>query len=171
MAFRRTNGAKMMPPEFFENPGAGVVSTYDSEGAAQHAIDILVADGFAANGLSIIGRGVHSVEKVIGRVTYAKVALGGVFSGVYLGIGFTLVALLLGIVKIENVGGAFGGIMIIGIGAGVLLAILTQTFAGARKRYTSVTRILAERYEIVAPAADVTRARSILQEHAIREHS
>ncbi len=162
---------KHLGSELFNTAESSVVSTYSSREAAEHAINVLVTDGFNPTQFTIKGNGVYAVERVTGKITYAKAAFAGVFSGIYFGIGIALIALISGLLKLENLGNAIYGIMVIGIGLGVLLAVITHSFSKNSRSYTSVSQIMCERYDLFAASTEISATRAALQAHAETEHS
>lgn len=159
-----------MPEEFLHVHGTEIVSTYDTQFAAQHAVNVLAASDFEITGLSIVGHGVTLVERVQARLSYGRVALTGAFSGVYFGVGISLIALMLGMLGRENIMNNLLACMLIGVGLGVLFAVVNFAFNRRRRKYIGLGGLKAVRYDLHAPRNQVLRARQILAEHARKEH-
>ena len=60
----------------------GVFETYPE---AQRAVDYLSDNGFPVQNLLIVGTDLKQLERVTGRLTRGRVALGGALSGAWLG--------------------------------------------------------------------------------------
>lgn len=159
-----------LPEQLFETRGTAPVSTYDSYEAAQHAIDVLGADGFQVKNLFIVGNGLRSFERVTAKLTYTRVALTGVVTGLYFGVGIALFSAVFAGATPELAGAGLLGSMIIGVALGMLLTVGGFALNKRRRTYTSVTQVMAERYDLLAPRGDVAAARRILQAHAEAEH-
>ena len=67
-------------------PTGLVVGTYDDYPAAQRAVHYLADEKFPVEHLAIVGSDLRQVERVTGRLTWGKAALGGLASGAWLGL-------------------------------------------------------------------------------------
>src|SRR3954467_10939259 len=67
------------------------LAVYDDYAAAQKAVDFLSDREFPVQHLMIVGTDLKRVERITGRLTWSRVALGGVFSGLWLGLFVGLV--------------------------------------------------------------------------------
>ena len=70
------------------------VGSYATYEGAQRAVDYLADEQFAVENVTIVGVDLMQVERVLGRLTWAKVIGGGIVSGAWLGV---FLGLLLGI--------------------------------------------------------------------------
>lgn len=127
-----------------------VIATYADYSDAQRLVDHLSDKGFPVQSVQIIGRGLHSVEQVVGRMTTARAALSGLVSGALLGVLF---GALLGIF-IEDVdwwkpllvGAAFGALW------GAITGAIGHAVTKGKRDFASVQSMKADRYEVhVAP--------------------
>ena len=140
-------GPAANPGMFPARPESVVIATYPNYLEAQKLVDRLSDKGFPVQHVRIIGRGLHSVEQVITRMTTAKAALMGAASGAWFGL---LVGLLLSLFTITD------------WWKPVLLALLTSELGGMNLRTPSTLQITDPRGEngapqiIGSPAADVT---------------
>src|SRR5947207_6282486 len=62
------------------------LAVYDDYAAAQKAVDFLSDKEFPVENCMIVGTDLKQVERITGRLTTNKVALGGALSGLWLGI-------------------------------------------------------------------------------------
>lgn len=135
------------------------VVTERSYGAAERAVDWLSEEGFPVERVRIVGSGLHSVEKVLGRVTTGRAALMGAAQGGAVGI---LVGLLFGVFFTTTA--AFFGALLYGLllgtfWGGVWGAMLQYAQRG-RREFAGVTETVADQYEVQVDdgvAADAER--------------
>ncbi|WP_243893611.1 general stress protein [Leucobacter tardus] len=148
-----------------EIPEGEIISTYDRYEDAKHAVDVLARAGFPVREVSILGNDVRSVERVTGRLTYARVALMGAMSGAYLGL---FLGLLLFIFQPDNAGiaGVFLAAIAIGAGFGMLFGVLSYAMNRNRRDFSSVMQMVASRYDLITNGDLLFDARRILTEAA-----
>lgn len=146
---------------FPEIPKGDIISTYDTYHDAQLAVDALARANFPVNKVSILGNDVRSVERVVGKLTYGKVALMGALSGAYLGLFF---ALILFIFQPDNAAivGVFLAALAIGAGFGMLFGVLSYALNRNHRDFSSVMQFVATRYDVITEPGLVMNAREIL---------
>ncbi len=135
------------------------VATYDSYSDAQRAVDHLSDQKFPVENLAIVGTDLRQVERVTGRLTWAKAALGGLATGAWLGL---FVGLLLGLFTNEG----WGQIILFSVLWGALFllifALVGYAATGGRRDFTSQSVTIAGRYEIFSQHQHAERARELL---------
>ena len=62
------------------------LAVYDDYAKAQKSVDFLADADFSVDQLMIVGTELNRIERVTGRLTWSKVAVGGILSGPWLGI-------------------------------------------------------------------------------------
>src|SRR4029078_13512843 len=72
------------------------LAVYDDYAAAQKTVDFLSDNEFPVQQLMIVGTDLKPIERNTGRLTTGRVALGGLLSGVWLGVFVGLVLSLFG---------------------------------------------------------------------------
>lgn len=157
-----------MQPRFtVPNAGDGeaVVASYASYAEAQAAVDALADRRFPVEGLAIVARDLRLVEQVTGRTNAGRAALQGALSGAgggaLLGFFFGLFDLVTPIAS--GLVLAFWGALI-GAVVGGLIGLVGHWATGGRRDFSSVAGMAAGRYDVVAAAAVVERARQALSE-------
>src|SRR3954453_8517280 len=85
------SGARPLQLEFPQSLGV-----YDEYAAAQKAVDFLSDHQFPVENCLIVGTELKQLERVTGRLTTGRVALGGLLSGVWLGLFVGLILSLFG---------------------------------------------------------------------------
>lgn len=147
------------PPRGEQRLPDGVVvasfSTYDDAQAAVHKV--ATADAEVA-GLAIVGNDLKLVERVVGRLTWGKVAMTGLLRGLSFGVFLALVMVLL---MPESLQSALL-LPLLGAAFGILLGITTHALTRRRRDFSSVQQVMASRYDIVAPQAIAGRAMHVI---------
>jgi hypothetical protein len=139
---------------------AGVeVAAYATYLEAQRAVDHLSDEGFPVQHLNIVGSDLRSVERVTGRLTYARAALAGLVTGVWWGL---FAGLLLSRFATGATGASWFATVLIGAGFGILFGVISHALSGGRRDFTSVNAILAARYSVLCAEGDAARARQML---------
>lgn len=150
-------------PQMPELPKGEVISTYDHYIDAKQAVDRLARANFPVSAVSILGNDMRSVERVTGKLSYARVALMGALSGAYLGL---FLGLLLFLFQPENEGiaGLFFSAIVIGAGFGMLFGVLSYAMNRQRRDFSSVMQFVAARYDLITNETLVHEARRILSQ-------
>ncbi|MBM7827906.1 hypothetical protein JOD60_001964 [Microbacterium aurum] len=135
------------------------IADYATYQAAQKAVSQLVEADIPARDIAIIGHALRSVETVTGRLGYAAAARSGAINGILLGLLFSAIFVL----GTPNAAiQLFVGVMFVGIALGMLMSLITYAIVRRRRDYTSVTQVLADRYEVTVLPRSIHRAREIV---------
>lgn len=155
MSMTRPNSAPKVPTP----PSGEQIASYATYLEAQKAVDYLSDNKFAVEYVTIVGTDLRMVERVMGRLTYGRVALAGLASGAWFGL---FVGLLL---YMFNSG---GGLMLaaIGLGAGfgLLFSVLSYSLTGGKRDFTSSSQIVASSYSLLCLAERAGDARRLLSQ-------
>ena len=123
-------------------------------------VDYLSDQEFPVDQCMIVGTDLKQVERVTGRLTTGRVALGGVASGVWLGLFVGLIFALFaptGDALVTVLGAvAFGAFF------GVVWALIGYAMTRGRRDFVSVTQVVATRYEVLTEHKHAERARELL---------
>ncbi len=144
-----------------EIPRGDVLSTVDTHGEAQSIVNRLAHAGYNVSNIAIVGRDLVTVERVTGRLTYARVALRGALNGAWFGLFFSLVLSLLSEPTTTFV---MPAVVAIGAGMGVLITLALYSIRRRRQDFSSVQQVLASRYEVTVPSGTVAAAQRALAE-------
>ncbi len=134
----------------------GVYERYEQ---AQEAVDFLSDNEFPVQNCLIVGTDLKQVERVTGRLTTGKVAAGGLLSGVWLGLFVGLIVSLFG------TGGALaviGSTMLFGAIFGLAWALAGYAATRGRRDFTSVSQVVATRYEVLVEHKYAEKGRELL---------
>ncbi len=136
------------------------LGVYDEYSQAQKAVDFLSDQEFPVQNCMIVGTDLRQVERVTGRLTTGRVAAGGLLSGVWLGLFVGLIFALF-----ATSGDAFTTVlwcMLFGAVFGVIWALIGYALTRGRRDFTSVSQVVATRYEVLTEHKHAERARDLL---------
>lgn len=138
------------------------LDTYDTYAEAQRAVDFLADKDFPVQDVMIVGTDLKQIERVRGRLTSGKVVLGGLLSGVWIGVFVGLVFAMF-----EGGEGLVPRLLstvLIGAAFGAVWAWLGYRSTGGQRDFTSVSQVVASRYEVLTEHKHVHAARELLAE-------
>ena len=144
-----------------EIPRGDVLSTVDTYSEAQSIVNRLAHAGYDVSNIAIVGRDLVTVERVTGRLTYARVALRGALNGAWFGLFFSLVLSLLSEPTTTFV---MPAVIAIGAGMGVLITLALYAIRRRRHDFSSVQQVLASRYEVTVHSGTAGAAQRALAE-------
>jgi len=139
---------------------------FDRYEDAQRAVDYLSDHEFPVQNCMIVGTELRQVERVTGRLTYGRAAMAGAASGAWMGL---FVGILLSLFSSGN--NAFAAVVtgiLIGVVFGMAMGLATYAAAGGRRDFTSVTQVVATRYEVLVEHKLLLRAQELLQQMPAR---
>ncbi len=149
-------------------PGEWVAS-FPTYAEAQRAVDFLAARRFTVQHVAIVARDLRFVEQVTARRGYGDAAMAGALSGAVAGalLGFILGLLTLIAPLAAGFALALWGLVIGGL-IGALVGVAAHAVSRRHRAFTSVTRLDAGRYDVVAAAPVADEVRRLLHEGAAR---
>ena len=139
-------------------PQGETVASYGTYLEAQKAVDHLADSQFPVQHVTIVGSDLKMVERVLRRLSYPSVAIGGFASGAWFGLFVGLILTLfsssaLGLmIPAVLFGGAFG----------LLFSVITYAFTRGRRDFTSSSQIVASSYAVLCAAEQAGEARRLL---------
>lgn len=141
-------------------PQGELVAAYGTYLEAQRAVDHLSDKQFPVQLVTIVGTELRMVERVTGRLSYSRVALAGFGSGAWFGL---FVGLLLSTFSTAGAG-LFLAAVVVGGAFGLLFSVITYSFTGGKRDFTSQSQIVATQYAVLCAAEKANDARGLLQE-------
>jgi hypothetical protein len=135
------------------------LAVYDEYAAAQKAVDFLSDNKFPVQQCMIVGTDLKRVERITGRLTYNRVALGGALSGLWLGI---FVGLVFAIFGSGNAVAQVASTALIGLFFGILWALAGYAATRGQRDFSSVTQVVATKYEVLVEHKVAQQARDLL---------
>lgn len=135
------------------------LAIYPDYEQAQRAVDYLSDHQFPVQNCMIVGTDLKQVERVTGRLTHGKVVMGGAASGMWFGalIGFLMVSFTPG-----GSWAMFLTALLLGAFFGIVWAWLGYSVARGRRDFTSVSQVVATRYEVLVEHAQLATAKELL---------
>jgi len=155
-------------PQALPTPPTGLpVGSYATYAEAQKAVDHLSDNEFAVEHVTIVGSDLQMVERVTGRLTRGRAALGGAASGAWFGL---FVGTLLGL--FSEGGTSFVVLLLSGIAYGAIFGavfgLIGYAATGGRRDFTSNSQIVAGRYEVLCQSQHAEGARDLLAKLSLR---
>lgn len=150
-------------PQPVERPASWPVGSFNTYAEAQAAVDSLSDREFPVENLTIVGVDLVQVEKVTGRLTWGKVLGGGALSGAWMGLFF---GLLFAVFSPTFWGPIVFG-LVIGAIFGLIFAAVSYAATGGDRDFTSLTQIVAGRYDVISAPEHATRARDMIAEMGV----
>lgn len=145
-------------------PKGDVLGTYDTYLEAQSVVDRLSKADFEVSKLSIVGNDLKTVERVTGKLTYARAALAGAASGAWLGLFLGLVFFIFSPAS-PSAFAFIGAATLIGAGFGMIFGLVTYAINRRRRDFTSTHQVLASNYQIIIDPELTAKAQQALQQH------
>jgi hypothetical protein len=145
-------------------PQGEVVADFKQYTDALAYVDNLIKNNFPAGAVAIVGSDLRTVERLRGKITYARMALGGAVTGSWMGLAFGLI---------------FGGevnpadanqftfsesifsSVVIGAGLGMLFNVTRYSLARNKKSFVSQSTVVASKYQVQVPAGLADQARAV----------
>ncbi|SDL65187.1 hypothetical protein SAMN04488535_0298 [Corynebacterium mycetoides] len=135
----------------------GSFTTYED---AQRAVDGLSDQEFRVEDLTIVGVDLMQVENVTGRLTWPRVLGSGALSGAWLGI---FIGLIFSLFALPGAGWAiFLWSILIGAIFGLIFAAVGYAFTGGKRDFSSMTTIVAGRYDVLCAPESAPKARDLI---------
>ena len=135
------------------------LAVYDDYAAAQKAVDFLSDQHFPVEQCMIVGTDLKRIERITGRLTTGRVALGGLISGVWLGL---FVGLIFALFTSEGALVTIISTMLIGALFGVIWALVGYAATRGQRDFSSVTSVVATKYEVLVEHKVAAQARELL---------
>jgi len=135
------------------------LAVYDDYAAAQKAVDFLSDNKFPVEQCMIVGTDLKRIERITGRLTTGRVAMGGLLSGVWLGL---FVGLIFALFDNSNTVAVVVSTMLFGALFGVIWALVGYAATRGHRDFSSVTSVVATKYEVLVEHKVAQQARDLL---------
>jgi Heat induced stress protein YflT domain len=140
-----------------------VIASYPTYTAAEQAVDHLSDQHFPVDHVATVGRGLHSYEQVIGRLTWVKAAGYQAIGGAVLGalFGWILGLFDLGSPLVSGFLLALCG-AIVGAVLGAVLGVVAHGLTGGRRDFASISAFRADSYDVLVDDTHADQAAQLL---------
>lgn len=142
-------------------PTGETIGRYTSYLDAQKAVDYLADNKFAVQRVAIIGNDLKAVERVTGRLTYPRVALGSAATGAWFGL---FVGLILSLFANSDMVSTVPSSIALGAIFWLLFGVLTYAFQRGKRDFTSTSQVIATSYDVLVDPTLAGEARRLLQQ-------
>jgi hypothetical protein len=136
------------------------LAVYDDYAAAQKAVDYLSDHEFPVENCMIVGTDLKRVERITGRLTTGKVALGGALSGLWLGLFVGLVFSLF--TTSGNTLAMIISTALFGVVFGLIWSLVGYAVTRGQRDFSSVTAVVATKYEVLVEHTHLAKAQELL---------
>jgi len=135
------------------------LAVYDDYATAQRTVDFLSDEGFPVQNCMIVGTDLKQVERITGRLTTGRVAAGGAMSGLWFGL---FIGLLFSFFGTGSTLAIILSTTVMGIAFGVIFALAGYAFTRGQRDFSSVSSVVATRYEVLVEHKVAAQARELL---------
>jgi hypothetical protein len=145
-------------------PQGEVIADFNQYPDALAFVDNLIKNNFPAGSVAIVGSDLRTVERIRGKVTYARMAISGAVTGSWMGLFFGLV---FGGATNPDGSLVFSGVdpiatsVVIGVGLGMLFNVIRYSLSRNKKSFISQSSVVAAKYQVQVPAGLADQARAI----------
>lgn len=146
-------------------PEGTAVASFRTYLEAQKAVDHLSDEAFPVQSLTIVGDDLRMVERVTGRLTYGRVAAGGLMSGAWFGL---FIGLLLSMFSSDGSGFPILAAVLMGAAFTTMFSLISYALTRGKRDFTSQSQIVATRYTVLCGTEHASRAREMLAAAGIR---
>ena len=123
------------------------LAVYDDYAAAQKAVDFLSDNKFPVEQLMIVGTDLKRIERITGRLTTGRVAVGGAVLRRWLGLFIGLVLSLF--TSDEQALAIILSTVLFGALFGMIFALVGYALTRGQRDFSSVTSVVATKYEVL----------------------
>ena len=139
------------------------LAVYDEYAAAQKAVDHLSDNKFPVEQLMIVGTDLKRIERITGRLTTGRVAVGGLISGIWFGL---FIGVVLSLFSNKDDSSLAIIVSTMGFGAvfGLIFALVSYAMTRGQRDFSSVTAVVATKYEVLVEHKSLAKAQELLRD-------
>ncbi|WP_121254569.1 general stress protein [Nocardioides ferulae] len=135
------------------------LAIYDDYASAQKTVDFLADHKFPVEQCLIVGTDLKRIERITGRLTTGRVAAGGLASGMWLGL---FIGLIFALFTEEGAVTLILSTLLFGALFGLIWALVGYALTRGQRDFSSVTQVVATRYEVLVEHKVAAQARELL---------
>ncbi len=136
------------------------LGTFDKYEDAQKAVDTLSDKHFPVENCLIVGTDLKQLERVTARLSWGRVALGGLLSGIWLGLFVGLILSLFA--RPSNPFSMIIAAAVYGAVFGLIWSLVGYGFTRGVRDFSSVSQVVATKYEVFCEHKFAQEGREIL---------
>ncbi len=144
-------------------PQGEVIGEFKTYAEASDLVNLLIEKQFPSGQIAIVGKDLRTVERVRGKLSNARVALGGATTGSWLGL---IWGLIFGTnqeaVTTQDAFAPVISAVFIGAGVGMLINILRFAFSKNKRSFISQSTVVASKYQVQVPRNLADQAATIM---------
>ncbi|MEO7131624.1 MAG: general stress protein [Dermatophilaceae bacterium] len=141
------------------------LGTFEKYEEAQKAVDTLSDEAFPVENCLIVGTDLKQLERVTARLTWGRVAIGGILSGLWLGLFVGLIFALFNqqqsAVALLSATALYGAIF------GLIWSVVGYALTRGARDFSSVSQVVATKYEVFVEHKFAQQGRQILSDKGI----
>jgi hypothetical protein len=135
------------------------LAVYDTYADAQRTVDFLSDKEFPVENCLIVGTDLKQLERITGRLTWGKLALGGALSGVWLGV---FIGLMFALFSSDSSLAVVLSTALFGMAFGIVWALAGYAATRGQRDFSSVSSVVATKYEVLVEHKHAAAARELL---------
>ncbi|MFP5367586.1 MAG: general stress protein [Actinomycetes bacterium] len=156
-------------PQSAELPRGVTAGSYATYPEAQAAVDLLADQGFAVEHVSIIGKDLKLVERVVAPLSYPKVALSSAVSGMWFGLLIGILLSLFGSSGDQSGFPLFSSVLL-GAAFWMLFGVVGYAMRRGKHDFASTYAVVASGYEVIIDREAAAEAQRLLHQHSPDGH-
>jgi len=138
------------------------LAVYVEYADAQKSVDFLSDHEFPVQNCMIVGTDLRQIERITGRLTNGRVAALGAMSGLWLGLFVGLILSFFG--DSDNGLAMIAATAVMGAAFGTIWSLLGYLATRGQRDFSSVTAVVATRYEVLVEHKLLARAQELLRQ-------
>jgi len=147
-------------------PQGEVIAEFLDYALAVDFVENLVKNDFPAAQIAIVGSDLRTVERLRGKLSYGRIALGGATTGAWMGL---IIGLLFGAPtgtdpvdpnQFTGIESTFSAVLI-GAGLGMLFNVIRFSLAKRKRGFISTSSVVASKYAVQVPSDLANQANAV----------
>ena len=147
-------------------PQGEVIAEFLDYALAVDFVENLVKNDFPAAQIAIVGSDLRTVERLRGKLSYGRIALGGATTGAWMGL---IIGLLFGAPngtdpvdpnQLTGIESTFSAV-VIGAGLGMLFNVIRFSLAKRKRGFISTSSVVASKYAVQVPSDLANQANAV----------
>lgn len=138
------------------------IGSYGCYEEAQQVVDYLSDHGFPIRGTMIVGTGLHSLERVVARMTHLRAAGWGAAGGAWFGLLIGLFLAIFSTTAASALPLVLWGLLW-GAVAGAIFGLISHAMLRGQRDFVSESALVAAKYEVLVESEHAAKAHELLR--------